>query len=167
MGILSRASLLALALAAGCYSPDLADCTVACTADSDCADGQTCTDRMCSRAGVTCSVAPGEDAAVTVEDAPPEPPDAPDPQQGVLRIKVADQGVVHVQGHDACDSMVQSECMYIVERDVPITLDAEPHQMRFFEKWEEQPQCMGITEPSCTITPAMFETRVTAKFKKL
>ena len=159
--------LLPLALLAGCYSPELADCTVACGTDNDCGTGQSCVAGMCASEGVTCSGSPGEDAAVTPEDAPMPDPDAPPAEQGVLRIKIGDQGVVHVPGHEPCDSMVAPECMYIIERGTPITLDAEPHPNRFFEKWEETPQCMGISDPTCTVTPMGFETRVTAKFKKL
>lgn len=162
-----RATLLSFL--AACYSPDLADCTVTCASDEDCASGQQCSDRVCSRAGVSC--AGGEpisgDAAVVVpKDAPPEP-DGPTTEQGVLRVRVADQGVVHVPGHQDCDSDVTSECMYVVDLAVPITLTAEPHDDRYFDKWEESPVCMGVTEPSCTVTPTVFETRITAKFRKI
>ena len=155
-----RATLFALVVGA-CYSPDLADCTVTCSSDADCASGQRCTDQLCSREAVSCSVAPGAAAAV-VGDTPPEP-DAP--TQGVLRVKIADQGLVRVPGQAACDSDVANECMYVIELGVPILLEAEPHDNRVFERWEEN--CLGVRALACEVTPTAFETRVTAKFHKI
>ncbi len=156
-----RAATFALFLAA-CYSPDLADCTVMCTFDEDCASGQHCTDHFCSREGVTCSAEPGTDAAVVVDTRPE--PDAPT-TQGVLRIRIADQGLVRVPGQQTCDSDIDNECMYVVELGVPITLEAEPHNNRFFERWEEN--CLGVSAPVCEVTANGSETRVTAKFHKI
>ncbi len=147
-------------LSAACYSPDLPSCTVTCESDADCGDGQRCSRHVCSRENVRCDGDPsGTDAAVVVEDSPLEP-DAPSAPQTMLRIKIMEMGLVHIPGEADCDEM---DCSYSVDRDVPLTLEAEPLDNRFFEKWEDA--CSGLL-PSCTVTPSGFETRVTARFKK-
>jgi len=163
-----------------CYSPDLADCTVTCASDGDCADGQACTAGRCVREGLSCTTEPGVDALAAVEpdavqpgpdgpppdssqpdpDAPPPPPDAP--SQTSLRVKIKDRGTVTPTGHVTCATM---ECTYTVDAGVPITLIAVPLPNRIFESWEDG--CTGQPTATCTITPMIGpETLVTAKFKK-
>lgn len=80
--MLSRVlAVLAVAVLAGCYQPSVADCTVTCTSETSCAEGQVCgADGWCaapSIAGRCASVAdaasidgePDHDAAVTRPDA--------------------------------------------------------------------------------------------------
>ncbi len=139
----------------GCYSPELADCTVTCSSDGDCGDGQSCGEQGLCSAGATCTPA-GSDAAVTADS-----PDAT--PQTMLRVKITDQGVVNIPDQTQC-TMELSECSYTVDRGVEIQLTAEPLNDRIFEKWEEA--CTGQLTPTCTITPTGPELKVTAKFKR-
>lgn len=158
--------LFALTLA-GCYSPDLADCTVTCASAADCGGDQVCTAGVCAREGVSCMVAaPGVDAVAMIDpDAGIEPDAAPDapppPPTTTLRVKIRDKGRVTPSGMTAC---TQGECTYTVEVGQTITLTANADLGYRFEKWEEA--CTGHPLAVCTIT-VDAETRVTGKFKKL
>jgi len=126
VGVL-RAVSIALALA-GCYSPELAECAVACSAEADCGDGQTCNaEGLCASAGVSCRAS--GDAAVTA-DAPVEP-DAPPPQT-TLRIHVMDRGEVRLAGHAPCT--MEDDCLVPVDSGERVTLTAEPLEDRVFDK---------------------------------
>ncbi len=169
-----RFAFVSLALTS-CYTPDLADCTVTCAADSDCGGGQRCSPAgICAREGESCAAIVGVDASASIEpdaaldpdasapdpDAPPAPPDAPpEPTTTMLRVKIKDKGKVTPAGFAACTA---GECLYHVALGQAITLTAVPNPNRIFEKWEEA--CAGQL-PTCTITPT-GSTNVTAKFKK-
>lgn len=164
--------ILPLVLVAGCYEPVLTDCTVSCSSDLDCGGDQWCVDGQCAREGYACSapasidaspVTPGDTAVDAGTDAEP-PPDTPVPQ-GTLRIRIEDQGRVHVPDQATCDSQHDSECTYTITLGVPLGLEADPHGNRFLEKWEEA--CKNQLGPVCVITPTKQETRVTAKFRRL
>jgi len=173
-------ALLVVSLAA-CYEPVLTDCTVTCSSDLDCADGQTCNGQLCTRDNVVCDGEPPmtpitEDASVVSEDSTTQPPDAPSdapappdgpgPGQGMLKVKISDQGVVHVPGHATCDSQLApgDTCIYTVTLGAPLTIEAEPHEGRYFEQWRDA--CSG--QPRfCTLIPFGDETKVEAKFRKL
>jgi hypothetical protein len=166
VAVLRALPLIALA---ACYEPVLPDCTVMCSSDSDCAGGQTCIDQWCTHEGVTCSlVAPGGDAAFSEDSASPtDAPALPDGSQGgILRVKIAEQGVVYVPGQAPCDSFTApgDECMYTVLLGAPVTLEADPHDGRYFERWEQA--CQGQVGTTCTITPIVWETKVEARFHK-
>lgn len=159
--------VLALTLA-GCYAPDLADCTVSCATDGDCGGGQVCTGGMCSHEGVSCKAAPpGVDAVAMIdpdagiEPDAPEPDAPPPPPTTTLRVKIKDRGRVTPSGMAAC---TQGECTYTVEVGQAITLTADPDPGYRFEKWEEA--CTGHPLAICTLT-VNTEARVTGKFKKL
>lgn len=160
---------LLLVLVAGCYEPVLTDCTVTCRSDADCGGDQRCAGGQCAREGFACSGdPPGIDASPATPldagaDAPP-PDTAPIPQ-GILRIEIVDRGKVHVPDQATCDSELADECTYVVVLGVPLVLEAEPHDNRFLEKWEEA--CKHQVGPTCVIAPIDTETRVTAKFKRL
>jgi len=156
MGLLKFA--LCSSLLTACYAPDLADCVVSCTSDSDCGGGQTCTDRVCARDGVSCTAEPGTDAAALEPDAMPDT----STDQTSLRVKIHELGSVTVPGREACTA---TACTYDVDVGTPITLEAIPAGNRIFEKWEEA--CTGQLTTTCSITPATaVESRVTAKFVK-
>jgi hypothetical protein len=162
-----RLAILTLVVAAGCYSPDLADCVVSCASDSDCGGGQVCATGLCVRDGLTCSFAPGADAAVAVEldagiDASPDaPPDAP--TQTTLRLRVRGQGMITSEGLDTCTA--DHECVYTVEVGTPISLTASPYLLWQFDKWQ---QACGGQPVSCTITPPPDpEVVVTARFQSV
>lgn len=61
--------ILALAFAAGCYSPHYEDCAISCTSNA-CPSGFECRAGVCRSAGATdpCTVTPGIDAAVDSPD---------------------------------------------------------------------------------------------------
>ncbi|HSN28352.1 MAG TPA: hypothetical protein VLT45_18835, partial [Kofleriaceae bacterium] len=55
MALLAR-TVAAAALLAGCYSPDLRDCTVSCASSADCAGAQVCNaSHLCAAQDVACS----------------------------------------------------------------------------------------------------------------
>jgi hypothetical protein len=58
-----------------CYHPDVRDCTVQCTAATDCTSGQMCRQGLCAKPEVTCD---GEDAELA-PDAPAVTADAREP----------------------------------------------------------------------------------------
>lgn len=181
-------ALLRLAVALGiagavpaCYSPDLRDCVVACTAASDCATGQVCgADRFCaapSVAGQCDQLAPpvdaGADASRPPVDAPRDaavppidaapPPDAP-PQLVLLRVKVNGRGRVAVAGVGTCATPAAAgnvECQYAVPIG-NVQLDATASPGWYFDKWTEGCQGQG---PSCT-TAVLAPTTVQAKFRQ-
>lgn len=149
-----KALAISIALTA-CYSPELANCTVACGADTDCGDGQRCNAQgLCAGDGVACNASEA-DAAVTADT---QEPDSQVPQT-MLRVHVMDQGEVTFGSH-----LCTMDCTVPVDTGVELTLVAAPKPTRIFEKWEEA--CGGQPTTSCTITPTGNETRVTAKFKK-
>jgi hypothetical protein len=155
-------------LLAGCYTPDLRDCSVTCTSDEDCAVGHVCGDRgLCVRPEGTCGVAQATDGGPTVADASPPsdpPPDAP--LAGVLRIKIGDQGRVIVPGVGTCERAITDQCDFVIDRGVPLTLTAEPYPTREFDLWAKA--CSGAGHNTvCMLTPNAPLTEVEAKFRKI
>src|SRR5690349_8077127 len=74
---------------AGCYDPDLRDCTVSCATPSDCANGQSCVAGWCTGT-TTCSIGPvgddqGDDEPGATDAAIANPPDAP-PNQAMCQL---------------------------------------------------------------------------------
>jgi hypothetical protein len=183
MGVL--AGVLAPAVAglvavAGCYSPSLRDCTVTCSAESDCAAGQVCgDDGLCAGPDLAghCSApmpapdagpGPGSrpDAAIAVDagpaiDAAP-PPDAP--AFVALRIQIDGKGTVFVDGRFGCSSTgpQKGDCTYDVARGVAQTIRAVSMPDPFLS-WTSV-TCRG-TNPVCTVTPTV-SVIVVAKFGK-
>jgi hypothetical protein len=174
MGLL-RAGVAGLAsLAAGCYSPELRDCTLTCRAATDCADGQVCgSDHFCAAPGIAgqCSSLPG-DAGSDPRDAGIDPPmmaDArPDaaPTVAVLTIAIEGKGRVTVQGIGACDESgpQNGHCNFIVALDMATVAQAQPYNDQRFDKWTT-PVCASVSTPTCTFTP-IGATTVGVKFRK-
>ena len=172
----------ALAVVAGCYSPDLRNCTVSCESSGDCAGAQVCSsDHFCVAKGVTCTSvlppsdgAPGDagpiddahvseptDGAVPIDarmiDAAP-PIDAPPPTV---------QLHLHVDGHGAlvfAAGNCTMDCNYQVLVGVPVTIYAVASANQSLDRWTQGP-CNGSHAPSCTVTPTMPLT-VAARFHK-
>lgn len=188
MGLLARTLLLALAASTmACYSPELRDCTLACSSTSDCADGQVCgSDRFCAspEAAGSCLAPARRDAGInsTEDDAsnprppmvdagmpvPPvdaaPPPDAP--TQGLLTITISGHGHVYVQGHGTCDYDSAVSCQFTVDLDESVVLGAfsDDEDDWRFEKWTAGP-CSGSELSTCFFQPGVTNA-VTAKFKK-
>jgi len=142
MAVLARAA--ALAALAGCYSPDLRDCTVSCASSADCAGAQVCgSDHFCAQpaaAGTCTRTAP--DAAVPATDA--APPDAP--ATAMLELVVTGHGQL-VAGSHLC----MTDCTYELPL-VPIDVVAVGAGDQTFDKWTLGP-CVGSQSTTCTVTP--------------
>lgn len=175
MGILAATGAAALALLAGCYSPSLRDCTVACAGPADCAPSQVCgADGMCASPEMAGRCAMETDAGpmpmpeprdAAVADAP-APPDASPPLVR-LRVQVDGRGSVIIDGRGTCSSMDPSHgnCMY----DIPVGVAQRVQAMAIgpddeFTGWTSF-VCAGQA-PMCTFTP-LVATAVTAKFSRV
>lgn len=154
---------LGLALAtAGCYSPDLADCVVACAGDGDCAPGQTCgSEGLCAAPALSgrCDALATPDAGATM------PPDAA-PMLIDLRVRIDDLGRVIVSGVGICEAAPPSngDCTYRVRAGAELTVRADPYLGRSFDKW--QPPTCKDAGPTCLFTPmGGMPVTVHAKFR--
>ena len=171
MALLARA-FAAATLLAGCYSPDLRDCTVSCASSADCAGSQLCNaEHMCAAKDVSCStmttmpiaasIAP--DGTRTVDapraiDAPPPPPiDAPAPV--IVHLHVDGHGQL-TTGTTSC----QADCDVSVARGTPMNVLAQGLGDQVFKGWTQGP-CVGSMLPSCALTPTANVT-VGARFHK-
>lgn len=170
MGFLARYAAPTFALAAGCYEPELRDCTIACSAETDCASGQVCgTDGMCAAPDVAgrCAERPAMiDAGVIVDGAKPLPDARPDatplpdaPTQGKLTVNIEGRGRVTVMGIGTCND----NCTYTVPLTTSLTAQADPLAEWRFEKWTQGP-CAGQLA-TCNFSSTIAVT-ISAKFKK-
>jgi hypothetical protein len=172
----SIAPAIVMILAGGCYSPQLRDCAVSCTAVADCAPGQVCgVDRLCaspdlagrclqlqepdawSEVAIDASTI-GADAAIHHDAAP-----ATDAQLFVaLTVTIAGRGTVTVSAIGSCnDSAPQHTCTFPVPPGVQRTLDAIPADDQRFDKWTST--ACANQGPTCIVTPTADMT-VSAKF---
>lgn len=176
---------LPLALGSACYAPEGLNCTVSCSADTDCISGQACTsDHFCAAteiatcAGRTASdagtgsqpdaarQAPGVDARPAVDamprpaDAMPPMPDAmPPPPQFQLTVIISGGGSVRTNVGAECD---RGTCTYSVAAGTAVTLTAVNHGKNVFQRWQGAP-CMGqpascqLTITAATTASAVFD----------
>lgn len=175
MAVLARAALAACVLA-GCYSPDLRDCTVSCASSADCAGAQVCNAGMCAAKDVTCSTMttqpPGDasadagvisDASHTPIDAPrmidaaPPPPDTPAPV--IVHLHVDGHGQLTMGTHSC-----QGDCDVPVTHGAVETVLAQGLGDQAFRGWTQGP-CVGSQLPTCTFT-ASANLTVGARFHK-
>ena len=154
----SPTRLLPFALAlAGCYSPELQNCTVSCAAVTECGSGQVCgADGFCAEPSVAghCN-AGGPDAAIH---------DAAIQEANVaLRITIAGRGRVTAAGIGVCDTddPNHGDCTWLVPPHIVRTLDAvvTDHD---FQGWTTA-NC-SMQGATCTLTP-VAATQVGARFK--
>ena len=183
MGLLGSSTAFTLLLASACYSPDLRDCTVSCTAANDCASGQVCgSDRFCASpelAGRCASlptddggtpIPPNRDAGVadaeTVApvDAPPDAPPAPETR--MVHIRIDGQGGVSLTGVGVCDSAPPQagDCTFDVILSAQVHAEAYPHFNWRFDKWTQGP-CDGDESRDCDFTSS-GTTNLNAKFRR-
>jgi hypothetical protein len=145
---LTLASLV-LALGAGCYEPEMLDCTITCEAPGDdCADGQVCgSDHLCAAPDLAghCQSYEAQASVVTIE------------------VVINGDGSVSVDGVGSCDSRTAtaSTCRFTATREQPLQLTANKSGAGEFERWKEA--CAGALA-TCVITPVMALTRVRADF---
>lgn len=165
MELLKLGVACAAAVGLACYEPELRDCTLTCSAASDCADGQVCgPDHFCASPELAGSCAArSRDAGVV--DTKPDGPPAP-PGHVPLAIEIDGKGQITVHGIGTCrESGPQNgSCLFLVPRATPITADAMPDGGWRFERWTTE-TCAGVSIHTCTFTPSMATT-LGAKFKK-
>ena len=186
MGLLARASVLALcAASSACYTPELRDCTLACSAATDCADGQLCgADGFCAGPELAgrCPTHGTRDASVgatgdasgggsgsgggggQLVDAgvPPDaPPDAP--SNGLLTISIGGHGRVIVQNVGTCE-YEDAPCQLSVPLDQDVVLAGFASNDYEFDKWNAGP-CNGSQTSVCIFQPSLVMV-AGAKFRK-
>ncbi|MEP6861614.1 MAG: hypothetical protein ABJE66_13390 [Deltaproteobacteria bacterium] len=158
-----RLPALAFVLAAACYGPDAPDCTLACTADSDCVSGQACTsDHRCATTGITTCGAHGviDGNKATGSDAGSGSGSA---EYVTLNLQVDGNGSASTSYDQTCDNIAMPKtCPFQVAKGVAVTLTATPHLTKMFDKWAGGP-CDGQLA-TCHITPSAM-LMVQAKFK--
>jgi hypothetical protein len=136
--------LLVLAILSGCYSPDVRDCTVSCSSESDCAGGQVCNPQgYCADEGITCG-----NSAVDAGD-----------DRVMLHVQVMGKGRVDVVGASSCGGNGPSDCMISVAKG-RVTINAVKTE-NDFDRWTMG--CMSGSS-TCSITVNSAIT-VAAKFK--
>ena len=136
-------------LLAACYSPETRDCTVSCTAATDCAADQQCgSDGFCA----------APDVAGQCE--------APDLVPKVaLRITIDGPGTLSIDGIGVCGAagMPRSECTWQVTPYASLSVVAMPLDAdHSLDKWTTS-NCEGQSL-ACTITPPAATT-VGVKFR--
>lgn len=168
MGLLIR---LAFVLAiAGCYAPDVRDCTRSCASDDDCVSSQVCTtDHFCAAPGLAtgCTELVHDASVVDAPDGHPPPHDAMPPHDAPmpdawptvnLMIQIDGSGMVTLTGGGTCDA---TACTLPAPKGLPATLTAVGHGTHTFEKWTST-TCAN--QPAvCTFTPTAATT-VSVKF---
>jgi len=173
MGLL-RASVASLAaIAGGCYSPELRDCTVTCSAASDCADGQVCgDDQYCAAPGIAgrCSTLPG-DAGPTIRDGGADARTIVDARPdatvwAAIDISIEGQGRVIVQNIATCEKTgpQNGSCTFYVPAGLAITVHAQPYFDWRFDKWTMS-ACDPVGGSTCTFQ-ATGTSPVGAKFRR-
>ncbi len=162
-----RALVASTALLAGCYSPQLRDCVVACASADDCGPGQVCgSDGRCAVpevAGSCSSIAPLPDAGLdTPADAAIDmPPDGP--PLALLVVQIAGKGLVTVAGVGTCNYMAPAHtCTFPVVANTQVQLVASGLEDDRFEKWQSI-NCTG-QGATCTTTVVAPSTTAAVKF---
>jgi hypothetical protein len=177
MAVLRLAAALTIALpGAGCYAPELRDCTVVCASQEDCASGQICgADQFCAAPELAgrCSSLPA-DAGARDRDAGGDDgnvdarPDAARPDAPVmvpLHLKIDGEGRVLVSGQETCEKAgpQRGDCTYQLPLGLAVTLAAQPYNDSRFERWNGAP-CNQQGETCSFIASAAAD--VHARFKK-
>ncbi|HEY5937156.1 MAG TPA: hypothetical protein VIU61_21040 [Kofleriaceae bacterium] len=151
---------------AGCYSPELTDCTVTCSSVDDCAGDQVCSDGLCASSGIVCSE-PGPDPNPTGPDGGPDAD--PIPTRVTLRVEVDGDGKVVVEGINAGSGTCISEpggehveiCQFNVTEGATLALEALMLVDKPFDKWSQS--CEG-QDATCALR-ATTSLVARAKFK--
>jgi hypothetical protein len=134
------------ALVAGCYRPELQDCTVRCSGPGDCADGQVCARGWCAAAdhGERCDDASSVDA---------DPDGSVDGPGAELHLVVSGRGSVLVEPLGVSCEGTQStpgDCRFPAAPGVEVTLLPVPtHPQTSFAGWTTD-NCAAAAD-ACTI----------------
>ncbi|HEY6034629.1 MAG TPA: hypothetical protein VIV58_10230 [Kofleriaceae bacterium] len=164
-----RPLAVAIAFAGACYGPEAPDCTLACSADSDCVSGQACTtDHLCATGITTC----GAHAMVDARSATETDADLGSGSGSgsgsatyvTLNLQVDGNGSASTSYGQTCDSITGPKtCPFQVAKSVQLTITATPHVLKMFDKWTGGP-CDQVMTSTCNTTPnAMI--MIQAKFK--
>lgn len=171
MGILGTASrLIAVALVGAalvaCYEPTLRDCTVSCSAATDCAPEQRCHRGWCAAPSATCTGDDGgdDDVDAGVDDPPIDARvdarvDAPPTNQ--LRIEVKGRGRVDADHDGVTCAGPDGDCRFDLASGTVVVLTAID-QEDSFDRWREACDGEGAT---CTLTLDASITRAKAEFE--
>jgi hypothetical protein len=156
----------AIAIVAGCYSPDVRECALSCETSADCAAGQVCSAaKMCASPSVACG-SDGEvvDAGI-VHDAPAKHTDAaiavdaPIVPVVTITVMVMGMGTITLDGAPCTTGM----CVLDVPANEPATAVATGEGDQTFQSWTSM-TCKN--EPAtCTFTPTTA-TNIAAMFMK-
>jgi hypothetical protein len=161
-----RLPAIAFVLAAACYGPDAPDCTLACTADSDCVSGQACTsDHLCATTGITNCGAHGviDGNNATGSDAG-SGSGSGSAEYVTLTLHVDGNGSASTNYGQTCESIAMpKDCPFQVAKDVQLTVTATPHLTKMFDKWMGGP-CDMVMISTCMTTPTAM-LMIQAKFK--
>lgn len=164
------AASLVLVLATGCYAPELRDCTVTCSAATDCIGEQTCANGWCATIGAACTATgPMADASVATPDTASAVDAALDAavRPDSLRVTVLNEGSVVVDGVGTCTSPMMGGmamvCDYTAVHGVQLVAHATPiDEGHEFAKWTD-PVCK-LQQATCAFTP-LAAISITAQFK--
>lgn len=172
MGFLNLARALAAGLVAlaGCYSPEIRDCTVSCASPHDCVSGQICGgDGLCAAPEIAgrcpstlADGGPSQDAGLSADATASG--DAP--LLVSLHVQISGKGSVIVIGRGTCSSLDpdRGKCTYDIALGVPQTVLAVGIlDNQVFSKWTST--TCGGQDARCTFTP-VAETMVAARFGK-
>jgi hypothetical protein len=137
-----------LVLISGCYAPEVADCTVTCTTDNECAGGLVCTPQgLCGDTAATCD-------------------DNSGPRTIQLRVAVMGEGKVSITGGPECepdddDDSMGETCTFMVPAG-PLVIEAVVLDDRPFERWTSI-VCAG-QGARCEVT-LQLDSSVAARFR--
>lgn len=167
----------AVAMIAGCYSPDLPECVHACATPNDCSPEQTCgSDRLCASPEIAghCDQLEADAATTPRPDADDDGgPDArvdarpqPDAEDvAILRIDIDGRGKVKLGpplgGDCHSDDGSGAVCARPVASGTDITLTIEDGHGWHFVTFVG---CSPATAPTCVVTVGPGTTTVTATF---
>ena len=147
---LLRVILVMLVLIAGCYAPDISDCAVTCTADTECAGDQICTPQgLCAGSIAACEEAGAVDGGA--------------PRMIELRVAVMGDGKVAIAGGPECQpgsGPMGDSCTLTVPAG-PLVIEAIVDE-KPFDKWTSL-VCAGQSA-RCEVT-LQLNASVSAKFR--
>lgn len=183
MGVL-RAALVAALLGAGCYSPALRDCSLACESEDECAGNQVCgADHLCAAPEVAGKCrelqmggpdgglpadaisGPPRDAAMAADAMTPPPPDAMMGAMVQLNVRIDGKGNVDVMGAGMCasDGPQKGDCTFMVPAGMQRTARATGKGGEMFTRWTSI--VCAAQGATCTFTP-FLTTSISARFEK-
>jgi hypothetical protein len=168
MGLLRLLCTSVAVLGLACYSPEVRDCSVRCTAVDDCAGDQHCgADGLCvSATEIRCGDDPGGETGngsqtvIRIDAGMPNDALAPpDGATGSLSLSVEGKGQLEVVGITSCSG----RCVISVPLALPVTIHAVPGNDFYFDRWTAG-SCSD-DDTTCTFSPAITMS-VGAKFRR-